>query len=327
MPCKRRISLGDTGELLMSGYQELPTGPPYVQQRSHHHLFSYSGPCCVKLLYLPNSVHVSHPSFRRVVLALRTDAVSASLAEELARVIGPERCSRLRWPIGADELYGSSPESEFHQAWLDQAQDYTQEGLKYEEQWPSGKSVSSDDPLEVHGNGGTDIPEEDPKALSHITLPGTIYPEEDGGLVEQIGGSHYAAADEHLDKHDEILDSQAAEDAREDAPYPQLPDIQDAREEMPRPQLLPDTSDDPQTGSPSSASTSTHHMAGAAAPFSGMRSGAHDMLLRDGPEALVWHVSNMAVEWPLKGLYQMNSFHQVGSGVGDACPYNRCSMS
>ena len=128
--------------------------------------------------------------FRRIVLALRTDPVSASLADELARVISPGRCCRLQWPAAADELYGSSPESEFHDAWRDEHRDQ---------------------PL------------------------------------------------------------------------------------------------------PASSSGFTHST--SRTPFSGIRNGAHDMLLRDGREALKWHAINMIVDWPLNGLFQIETFRQVSSGA------------
>lgn len=37
---------------------------------------------------------------------------------------------------------------------------------------------------------------------------------------------------------------------------------------------------------------------------------AHDMLLQDGGEALLWHLQRSAQEWPLKGLYQFGGFYQ-----------------
>ena len=38
------------------------------------------------------------------------------------------------------------------------------------------------------------------------------------------------------------------------------------------------------------------------------RVGAYDMLVRDGPTALLWHARHQAVNLPLRGLYQFDAF-------------------
>ena len=46
-----------------------------------------------------------------------------------------------------------------------------------------------------------------------------------------------------------------------------------------------------------------------------LRSGALNMLNRDGAEVLMWHVENIVTEWPLHGLVHMSSLRQEILGL------------
>ena len=238
--------------------------------------------------------------FGHIVLALRTDAVSVSLAEELARVIGMERCSRLRWPASAEELWGSSPHSADHGDWLRQLGD--------------GEDLPGDfDGL------GQDSARIATAVADHVVVAATVLCDgSDMGAAPMpsfVAGSWEDEATEAGEEGEEAASEEAAAAAEVDKGSSALihsssPVVGDSLAGTSL-SLQGEEEDALLVASPL---TST--------PFS-LRVGARDMLHRDGGEALLWHVQNCAEEWPLEGLFQMSSFlkelldyyHQVRRGT------------
>eukprot|EP00955_Chlamydomonas_euryale_P074347 362010-Chlamydomonas_euryale.AAC.1 len=248
----------------------------------------------------------------------------------MARVLGPERCSRLVWPAAPDQLHGSSAASAFHAEWLveqrheqqppqQQGQQHRQQEHEQQQQWPQ-QQPQQQGQQEQQQSASRPLGERSllagrARAASLHTqrvnmLSMYVRPENLSdvlhGTVDADGGEADGSHDGSSQRIGEPVGVAAS--ARHQASSDQTGELAGAAMLYGEARAAAGASSHAPLAAAATAAASS--ATPPPANFGAMRMCAHDMLLRDGPEALVWHVTSMAVEWPMVGLQHLSTLKQ-----------------